>query len=206
MNHFLAKTMKVNDIFICFTNKDHTNILHVPNTIVSCLPLCFCSHLLHLTLFYFKIQQAVLSWHFKHTAIVVKYLPNVSSPLHLSVTSGTAHTLFSMFPDIYHWVINLCPQVLSIFLPLPPVSLYLITSSISSIYFSLPKIWRTYYSVSLCSEGTSLFSHPFLPPALFHSKLTKISHWVHSTKLLFCFFFFFWDICVQVFNFLLSVG
>lgn len=48
----------------------------------------------------------------------------------------------------------------------PPVSLYLITSSISSIYFSLSKIWRTYYSVSLCSEGTSVFP-PFSPTCSF---------------------------------------
>lgn len=157
--------MKVNDIFICFTNKDHTNILHVPNTIVSCLPLCFCSHLLHLTLFYFKIQQAVLSWHFEHTAIMVKYLPNVSSPLHLSVTSGTAHTFFPCFPtsttELSIYVLRSSP----FFCP-PPVSLYLITSSISSIYFSLSKIWRTYYSVSLCSEGTSVFP-PFSPTCSF---------------------------------------
>lgn len=59
--------------------KAHVNILHVQNTIVSCLS-CFCSHLQELILFYFKMQ-AVSSWHFEHKAIMVKYLPNVSSSL-----------------------------------------------------------------------------------------------------------------------------
>lgn len=42
-------------------SKGHVNTLHVQITTVSCLPLCFISHLLDLTLYYVQTQQAVLS-------------------------------------------------------------------------------------------------------------------------------------------------
>lgn len=160
--YFLAKTMKVQS-HIHLLYKDHTNILHVQNTVVSCLPLCFRSHLLRLTLFYFKIQQAVLGWHFEHTAIVVKYLPNVSFPLHLSVTTGTTHTL--LFPCFPTFTTELSVYVLSsspFFAP-PPVSLYL-WRHLFHPFISLCQKTGGHTSKSLCIQRESLcfltlFSH-----------------------------------------------
>lgn len=103
----MTETMKL-ESHIHLLYKDHMNILHIQNTIVSCLPLCFCSHLVDLTLFYFKIQQAVLNWHFKHATIVVKYLPNVCCFffLHCIFPSPQGlHTLYS-FHDSQHLPLN----------------------------------------------------------------------------------------------------
>lgn len=148
--------------------KDHMNILNIQNTIVSCLPLCFCSHLVDLTLFYFKIQQAVLSWHFKHAAIMVKYLPNVfcffsiASFRHLR--DCTFYSL-SMIPNIYHWTANFYPFP-PFFPPLlwyPPITLIHLFNS----FICFCEKHGENISVSLPYEVTHLFSSPLFSHLFF---------------------------------------
>lgn len=123
--------------------------LHTANPLVYYLPLCFSSHLPDHTLSYFKIQQAVRSWHFAHMAITAKYLPNVSSLLHLSVTPGNVHALLLLhFPSStielsrYH--------SLHLLLHLPPgiPSAIPMNYVFNSLNLFLPKTWGNYSLVS----------------------------------------------------------
>lgn len=177
-NNFWLKQWKLNHIFLCYTSKAHVNILHVQNTIVSCLSFCFCSHLQEFTLSYFKIQ-AVSSWHFEHKAIMVKYLPNVLSSPYLSLTSGNVHSIFfpcfpASTPQLSMNVLRLSLHFFFPSLSIPYLSLYLsihsyiFVISMTKVSLSLSPLWG--------NPSVFLSPFPFLSPVLLYTKNTEISN------------------------------
>lgn len=113
----------------------------------------------------------------------------------------TRTLFFSMFPNISLRIINLCPQALSMFLPLPqsPVIYYYIYLIHSFLFI---KNWQEIFlRFSTLRGNASCFLHPFLPPILSHRKCIEISHWVHSND-----FFFSGTFVFKFLIFLPSVG
>lgn len=199
-NNFWLKQWKLNHIFLCYTSKAHVNILHVQNTIVSRLSSCFCSHLQELILSYFKIQ-AVSSWHFEHKAIMVKYLPNVSSSLYLSLTSGNVHSIF--FPCFPASSPQLSMNVLQ------ALSLHFFFPSLSIPYLPLHLSIHSYIFVISMTKIPLSLSPLWGDPSVFLTFSLSCSslQWKHWNKQL-CLvpIIFSLDICAQVLNVLLSVA